>query len=201
MKYWLLICGMCVLVTGCLISGCEKDDTVVAATAATPHASVSLPPEGQFYRVIGNAKGIEGYIIQYDQTMYRGGEPSSAAGMEELKKYGIATIISITPTDFERQEAQKHGIKLVELPFEKSGVPAQALEAFLQSIDEDKGPFYVHCHGGTHRAAILCMAWRVHRQQWDYEKAMIEFGRLGGSLRDDYRMLESIRSVPTTSQP
>ena len=177
-----------------LFLGCEKSNDLAGRTAATPHAAVTLPPENDSYTVIGVVKGLSSYVIQYDENMFRGGEPTAQEGVQELKEQGIATIISVTPTDLERQQTRQQQINLVELPFEKKTLSPQTLRVFLQLIDENKGPFYVHCHGGIHRAAALCMTWRIYRQNWDYDKALIEFGRLGGSLKEDNTMLEIIRS-------
>jgi len=196
MKTGLLIFSAGMLLAGCLMSGCDEDGSIDAVSGPTPYGKKTLPPEDDSYKVIGKSKGIDGYVIQYDDTLFRGGDPAESAGREELKKYGIATIVSITPTDLERRQAQKHGITLVELPFDRTSMPADTLKSFLNIMDEQKGSFYVHSHSGIHRAGILCMAWRIHRQNWDYDKAMIEFGRLGGSLKNDYVMLESIRQPP-----
>ena len=56
-------------------------------------------------------------------------------------------------------------------------------------------PLYVHCHGGTHRAGVLGVAYRIHKCGWPWEKALLEHGRLGGSLKDDHIMLASIRTL------
>ena len=68
------------------------------------------------------------------------------------------------------------------------------LDLYLDTIRSDSGPFYVHCHGGTHRGGILGMAYRMYVQNWTYEKALIEFGLLGGSLMKDYKMIQAVRT-------
>ena len=37
------------------------------------------------------------------------------------------------------------------------------------------------------------MAYRVHVLEWPFEKALVEFGRLGGDLLADHTMLEAVR--------
>ncbi len=55
------------------------------------------------------------------------------------------------------------------------------------------GPLYVHCHGGTHRGGVLMLFVRLHVEGWPLEKALVEFGRLGGDLKGDHPKIEVVR--------
>ena len=72
----------------------------------------------------------------------------SQKGMDELKKLGVKTVFSVTPTDKERAFALKSGITLVETPFDKTGVPQDKLRVYLKQLKAAEQPFYVHCHSG-----------------------------------------------------
>ena len=173
---------------------CKENDRADAVTKASEaNDATQLPPVGETYEVIGFVTGLNGYVIKYDDVFYRGGDIASDEGAKVLKEKGIKTIVSVTPTDLERLLAKKYGMELVEVLFEKTGVPAEALESYVKKIKAGEGPFYVHCHGGSHRAGTLAAAYRIHKQGWEFDKAIIEFGRLGGSLKDDHALLESIR--------
>ena len=85
-----------------------------------------------------------------------------------------------------------NGFELVELQFPKDSLLKKTLVKFIKIIQTAPGPFYVHCHGGNHRAGVLAAYYRVKEENWSYEKAVIEFGYLGGDLKEDYPMLRSI---------
>ncbi len=191
MKSVVCILLMCVL----LSSGCDKDGQVEAVSGSTLKADKIevLPPANDFYFVIGKVDGLKGTIIKYDDTFYRGGEFLSGKGVRYLKDSGIKTIISITPTDIEKKFCKDNGLELVLCEFDKLGPSSELLAKYLEVLKTKEAPFYVHCHGGSHRGGTLAAAFRVHIQGWDYDRALIEYGRLGGNLKDDYRLIESIR--------
>jgi protein tyrosine phosphatase (PTP) superfamily phosphohydrolase (DUF442 family) len=167
--------------------------SVDAATQATPKVA-ALPPLGDTYDVIGYVEGIRKYIIKYADNLYRGGEILSAKGMEGLVRLGVKTIISITPNDKERELAKQYRIKLVEFSFmRETGLNPGQLDQFLEIINKAEGPYYVHCIGGTHRAAALAAAYRIYFQGWLFEEAKNEYERLGGETEKYPNLIESIR--------
>ena len=164
----------------------------VSGASKKAHKKAVMPPVSENYKVF-KLDGVKNYIVKYDNKMYRGGEMQTKAGAEALKKLGVNTIVSITPTDEERKMTKELGLKLVEIEFnKKEGVSADQLKSFLSMVHKEEGPFYVHCHGGNHRAGILAAAYRIHEQKWSKDKALLEFGYLGGSLKDDFVMIQSI---------
>lgn len=181
----------------CIMSSCcsqksPQVDAVSGATSKYIHGQVVLPPPADSYEVVGVVDGLKNYVIKYDDTLYRGGEPFAESALQSLEKLGVRTVVSITPTEHERKLCRENNLALVEIPFEKTkGLSRADLELYLNTIRAGSGPFYVHCHGGTHRGGVLGFAYRVHIQGWDYNKALVEFGRLGGDLLSDHIMLES----------
>jgi len=190
---------VCLTVTASTMCSCRimrfpGPDAVTEATRSWEQKKVTQPPPSDTYNVLGNLDGLKNYVVKYDERFYRGGEPNSAKAAEQLKKLGIATIVSVTPSDAEREFCSENGFVLVEIPFEKTNGPALAdLQKFVETIQAGEGPFYTHCHGGSHRGGTLGLAYRMHVLGWPYEKAVIEFGRLGGSLKDDHVMIEAVR--------
>ena len=158
---------------------------------------VSLPPKADTYEVIGWRKGLRNYVVRYNERLYRGGRITGPEGVAALKEWGIRTVISITPDEKERSYVRSAGVKLVEVPFQrKTGVPPAMLAKFLQAVQAEPGPFYLHCLAGCQRAGALAAAYRIHVEGWDFHKAAVEFGRLGGSLKNDHKLLETIRRKP-----
>ncbi len=190
------------LVAG-LVPGCRDDsaappkpDAVTQATYKVIENPV-LPPDVGEYEVIGTVEGLNNFVVRYDARLIRGGQPLSGKGMKALKKWGVTTILSVSPDDILRKYAQDHDLKLVDLAFDKAGgVPAETLATFLDAVRGGDGPFYLHCIGGTHRAGALGLAYRLHVSEWEQGKALIEFGRLGGDLKGDHAMIESVREAP-----
>lgn len=164
---------------------------------ATPKSSGAyerkLPPPDDMYEIIGFVPGIRGFVVKYDGKLYRGGELYSDAAAAWLREQGIRTLVSVTPTKAERKLAQKHGLELVELTFEKSDGPAHRdIHRLLDVLNASEGNVYAHCRGGTHRGGVLGVIYRVHALGWSEDKALLEFGRLGGSLMDDHDMLDAV---------
>ena len=188
-----VVCAVAALWTG--LAGCNRTGTDAVSQASHVSASKSvLPPEADTYEVLGWQDGMAGYAVKYDEKFYRGGMITGKAGMEALKKWGVKTIVSVTPTDDERKFSKLNGMTLVEVPFGKDpGVTPEVRETFLRAVRTGEGPFYVHCHGGSHRAGTLGALYRMEVEGWDFDKAAVEFGRLGGDLKTDHALLESIR--------
>ena len=178
------------------IASC-KDKEPDAVTQASPHKSskkVTLPPKGADYEVVGVKEGLSGYMIKYDDKIYRGGQMTTQKGLDFLKTLDIKTVVTITPDEDERKYVVAEGMKLVEVPFDKKDGPSKdVLDKFLAAVKASEGPVYVHCHGGTHRAAILAALYRMKVLGWDYNRTAVEFGTLGGDLKGDHGMLTRMR--------
>lgn len=173
-----------------------KVDTVSAATAAYVAGDRGAPPhEGEGYEVLGVKDGIKAWVIRYDSRLLRGGEFHNESAAKVLKGWNVKTIVSISPNDKERDFCKRHGFELVEIPFDKGKGPASAdIKKFLETMATATSPVYLHCIGGVHRGGVMGVAYRVHLLKWPYEKALLEFGRLGGHLKDDHVMLEAVRN-------
>jgi protein tyrosine phosphatase (PTP) superfamily phosphohydrolase (DUF442 family) len=142
---------------------------------------------------IGTLEGLAGTVFQYDEGLYRGGDITSHKGMDELKKLGVKTVFSVTPTDQERELAVQSGIRLVEVPFTKAGVPQDKLPLYLEELRKAEQPLYVHCHSGKNCGGALLAAYRVHQQGWDFDIAKAEFVSLGGNDSEFPTLMESVR--------
>jgi hypothetical protein len=179
-------------VTSCTFNSSDVD-AVTGASRNHAREVGQVPPDAASYEVIGVVDGLKGFVAQYDERFYRGDEPFPDPAGKFLKSRNIRTIISIMPSEHERGFCGKHGFALVEIPFEKTdGLSPDGLKTYQQALKEGAGPFYVHCHGGTHRGGVLGAAYRVHAGL-GFRKGIGGHGRLGGDLLGDHVMLESIR--------
>lgn len=175
----------------------------VVSGATVPHDQIVLPPTNGNYRVLGHLEGLKNYVVEYDSTFYRGGEIYIAnLAMEALRGHDIKTIVSIAPSEKERVLCASNGIALVEIPFGKELGPSTAdYEKYFQTLETKEGPFYIHCKGGSHRAGIFSAAYRIRLQGWSFNRAIIEYARLGGDLKVDHTMLETLRTITQEKAP
>ncbi|MDZ8118171.1 fused DSP-PTPase phosphatase/NAD kinase-like protein [Pontiella agarivorans] len=184
------------LLSACQTQPPKQADVDGISGATVSHDRIVLPPANENYQVLGHLEGLNNYVVQYDESLYRGGqayEPDLA--LQSLEALGIKTIISITPTEEERAFCEIAGIELIEVPFTSDSGPTENnFELYFQVLENSKAPVYLHCKGGSHRAGILGAAYRMKFQDWSYEQAIIEYGRLGGDLKTDYPMLSSLKT-------
>lgn len=178
-----------------LAAGCGWS-AVDGTTGATKHkhTAVKLPPASDTYTVVGEVDGLNNFVVKYGDKFYRGGYVKNEKGVAALKKLGVGTIITITPTDEERQLAKDAGLKLVELTIKKTEpISAETIEKLLSAVKAEPRAVYVHCVGGTHRAGALSACYRVKALGWTFDKAASEFDKLGGDLKADAKMLDPLK--------
>jgi protein tyrosine/serine phosphatase len=197
MHHWNLITlsGIALMTASCQHPEPPAVDVVSAATMMK-HEIVVHPPTNSLYQVYAHQEGLKNYLVKYDDQVYRGGEIYiEDLALEVLEGFQIKTIISVTPTPEERAFCSAHGFNLVEVPFDATGPTAEDFKVLFAAFEEDQGPYYMHCKGGTHRAGILGAAYRMGVQGWSFDQAVIEYGRLGGDLKSDHVLIEKLRPL------
>jgi protein tyrosine/serine phosphatase len=121
---------------------------------------------------------------QVDEGFYRGGQPSRA-GVEQVRRMGIKTIISLRQpsraTEEERRLAEQLGMRWVNIPMWFWWRPTdQQVRQFLSIAgDPAQRPVFLHCRQGWNRVGIMTAIYRVVRQGWKPQQAYIEARRLG----------------------
>jgi len=175
-----------------ILSGCGWIDAV---TGATEHKhGTKIPESTNDHEVFTEVDGLNNFAVKYSDKFYRGGTIENEDGIAQLKKWGVGTIISVTPTDEERKLAREAGLRLVELSFAKQeALPREELDKFAAAVRAEKGAVYAHCLGGMHRGGALGLYYCVAIDGWTYEKALAEFIQLGGDLEADAAMIESVK--------
>jgi protein tyrosine/serine phosphatase len=130
---------------------------------------------------------------QMDERFYRGAQPNPG-DYQALKDLGISTVIDLRndPTDYEKTEVEKLGMKYVNIPMSGWKSPKDKdIETFLNLVnDSSTGAFYVHCKAGIHRTGVAGAVYRFTKYGWDYDKAYQEMknynfssGLVHGSLK------------------
>ncbi|HEX8882820.1 MAG TPA: hypothetical protein VF749_22415 [Candidatus Acidoferrum sp.] len=145
------------------------------AAAGPLRSAPSEPPYGEKLRIAGihNAGKI-------NDMLYRGAQPKQA-GLEELKKLGVTTIVDLRrddphKADWERREAAALGMRFVYIPVSGWGPPSdEQVAEFLGLFREDPKPkVFVHCWFGDDRTGMFVATYRMAVDQWSPRQAIGE---------------------------
>lgn len=149
---------------------------------AQPSHVIALPA-GSSYGEKLTVAGIHNFGKVSDQ-LYRGAQPDDA-GVKQLKKIGITTIIDLRREDPSERDREKHaaegvGIQFVSIPVSGWSAPADAqVVKFLSIFADPKQKVFVHCHFGEDRTGVFVAAYRMAMQQWSAEQAIQEMRLFG----------------------
>lgn len=116
---------------------------------------------------------------QVNKQIYRGGEPS-LVGLQELGAMGVKIDLDLREpggaTDFERKEAEKLGMKFINIPFSAFFAPTTAqMEKVLSLFVQDKSdPIFVHCLRGKDRTGTVIACYRIQHDGWSNGAALEE---------------------------
>jgi protein tyrosine phosphatase (PTP) superfamily phosphohydrolase (DUF442 family) len=123
-------------------------------------------------------------LIQIDEGYFRGGQPSPA-GLEELKRMGIKTIVNLrhySPAmTNEWRHAQQLGMRWVNIPIWAWWWPTtQQTREFLEIVtDPAQRPVFVHCRQGWNRVGLMTAVYRAIYHEWSPQQGYAEGRRLG----------------------
>lgn len=143
---------------GLAYAGYQTPET--AAPAQDTAQRLDLPGLPNFYRV--------------SAQLYRDGQ-LKAAGVAELKKLGIRTVVNFSGAEQDHLFFRDSGISLDHLSisvfFPKKRLYRQFLDLFA---DPANTPVFVHCRHGSDRTGAAVALYRIYIQKWDKEKAIAE---------------------------
>ena len=117
--------------------------------------------------------------------LYRGAQPR-AAGLFELKKLGITTIVDLRDDDpaklrWEEKRSESLGIHFLQIPVSGWSPPTdQQVAQFLAIFrDRPKEKVFVHCHYGEDRTGVLIASYRMAFEKLPPEQALKEMYYFG----------------------
>ncbi|HBF22745.1 MAG TPA: hypothetical protein DDW23_02905, partial [Planctomycetes bacterium] len=90
-------------------------------------------------------------MLLSDEGVWTGGQPSGLAEFRHLAEKGIRTVICVDGATPDVESARAVGLETVHLPMSYDAVPDTVLKSIARVIREKPGPWYFHCHHGTHR--------------------------------------------------
>lgn len=126
-------------------------------------------------------------FFKVDDKLYRGGQPNEE-GIKELAKNGIKLIINLRDpfeqsiesftTAQEQELAEKSGIKFLNIPATCAlfttphvNISQEKIDQFLKSIEQSKGPVFVHCKVGQDRTGLTVASYLMRKYNYSFEQA------------------------------
>lgn len=140
---------------------------------------------------------------------YRGAQPK-LAGLSELKKLGITTVVDLRLEDpakilWERQQVESLGMHFVHIPVDGWDPPTneQVVQFLSLFRDDPSQKIFVHCHFGEDRTGVFVATYRMAVEKWPTDQALKEMYFFGFNGRWHPSMISFVRDFPArlTSAP
>lgn len=113
-------------------------------------------------------------LHRINDQLYRSAQPT-AAGMANLKKLGIKTIVSLRTFHSDRDEIWNTGLEYEHIYMKAWHPEAEDVVRFLRLVgDSARTPILVHCQHGADRTGVMSAIYRVAVQGWSKEEAIRE---------------------------
>jgi protein tyrosine phosphatase (PTP) superfamily phosphohydrolase (DUF442 family) len=156
----LWVCTVALFVLGQNLAGADL-------TPRPPHWAMPIEMQGvpNFHRVSTN--------------LYRSAQPT-AQGMQNLKRYGIKTVISLRAYHSDKDELRETDLAYQRLYVKTWHPEEKDVVQFLRVVtDPASAPVLVHCQHGADRTGSLCAIYRIAIQGWTKEEALREMQQGG----------------------
>ncbi|MHC4154791.1 MAG: fused DSP-PTPase phosphatase/NAD kinase-like protein [Planctomycetota bacterium] len=122
--------------------------------------------------------GVENFH-KVSEQLYRGAQPS-AEGMEQLKKLGIKTVVSLRSFHSDRDEIGDVNLGYEHITMKPWHAEDKEVVRFLKIVsDPNRVPVFVHCQRGADRTGTMCAIYRAAVQGWSKAEAIDEMTKGG----------------------
>jgi protein tyrosine/serine phosphatase len=130
-------------------------------------------------------------LYQIDDGLYRSAQPS-AAGMRNLEKMGIKTVINLRNFNSDRKELRGIPLDLEEMNINTWSVGDRDVIRVLRILRQrERGPFLMHCQHGADRTGVMSALYRIVEQGWSKDAALEEMQRGGYGFHAAWRNIVS----------
>jgi tyrosine-protein phosphatase SIW14 len=123
---------------------------------------------------------------QVNDHLYRGAAPSAVA-MQELGSLGVKLVIDLRESGVasgeEKTQAEKLGIRYVNIPMRPTSAPTQDEISHVLTLlsQNETGRIFVHCRRGKDRTGTVIACYRIQHDGWTNKKAQAEANSYGMS--------------------
>ncbi len=144
------------------------------------------PPPSSAPAILRSAYGAKLHLAgipnsgKVTEVLYRGAQPKEA-GLPELKKLGITTIVDLRGEGldkiaWERKTTESLGMRFVHIPVSGWSPPTdEQLVQFLSLFRGDpRQKIFVHCRFGDDRTGVFVAVYRMAFEKWPAEQATKE---------------------------
>lgn len=147
----------------------------------------SKPPETQIRSAYAEKIKVSGVgnAGKVDEHLFRGANPSTA-GLLEIKKLGITTIVDLrnlkgASLESTRRQVESQGLKFVSIPVGGFSSPDdQQILQFLSLVNGGSNQkIFVHCKFGEDRTGVFIAAYRMAVLKWPARQALSEMNFFG----------------------
>lgn len=106
--------------------------------------------------------------------------------LQEAKRRGVKTVIDLrqlTETAIPNETlVMQYGLNYLNIPVSKTSPSEQQIEELDQALQQNEGPFLLHCGTGA-RAAMLLALTRARQNHWTAERTFEEARSMGFDLK------------------
>jgi protein tyrosine/serine phosphatase len=159
----------------------------VAAQTLAATDSTNRPPQ---WAMPIEMKGVPNFY-RVTTTLYRSAQPT-AEGMQNLKRYGIKTIVSLRAYHSDKDKLRETDLGYHRFYMKTWHPEEKDVVQFLRIVtDPSCAPVLVHCQHGADRTGTLCAIYRVAVQGWTKEEALKEMQQGGYGFHSLWKNLVS----------
>jgi len=154
---------------------CLSTAGVLAAQTARTEvaASPAAPARSTQWAVPIALEGVPN-LHQITPTLYRSEQPT-AAGMKNLEKLGIRTVINLRFFNDDDQEAAGTMLRTERVKILTWNIDDDHVVAVMRMLRQpENGPFLIHCQHGADRTGLMSAMYRVLEQGWSVDDALAE---------------------------
>jgi protein tyrosine phosphatase (PTP) superfamily phosphohydrolase (DUF442 family) len=149
--------------------------TLVAQEGSLP--SVLAP------RSMGSRKSAVGLpnFGEVTPNLFRGGQPG-AEGFKTLKEMGVGIVVDMRggSNEHEKVAVTKLGMRYVSIPWHCTFPSDEPMARFLKLMQENRDKkVFVHCRLGADRTGMAVAAYRMAREGWSADEALLEMTKFG----------------------
>jgi uncharacterized protein (TIGR01244 family) len=141
----------------------------VATRSDEPAGATATPREVPAMVVMAGV----GNCYRVTDRLYRSEQPE-AAGMANLAKAGVTTVINLRANHDDAPVAAGTSLKLVHVPIDTWNLSDGDVVAVMRAVESAPGPVLIHCQHGADRTGTMIAMYRILYQGWSKEEALAE---------------------------
>jgi len=128
-------------------------------------------------------------LFQVSTNLYRSAQPTGL-GMQEIKREGIKTVVSLRSFHSDRDELGGTGLAYEHIYMKTWHPEREDVVRFLKIVTDPKRiPVLVHCQHGADRTGSMTALYRVVVQGWTKEEAIREMTNGGYGFHEVWQNL------------